>query len=285
MSTPQCWRRRRRTVLLGLLLAYAALMTFGGCADRLLLFPSRQPIDAGRAQRHTIEHGERRLEIWTARSRAAADREPEAFVLEFCGNATRAEDITQYVADRWSRFPVEVWVMNYPGYGGSEGGAKLSLIAAAAMRTYDELAERANGRPIFLAGNSLGTVPALYVAARRSSAGLVLQNPPPLRRLILARHGWWNLWLLAGPVALQVPGELNSLANAPRVTSPAVFLLAEQDEVVPLKYQKLVADAYTGSKRLIPLSGAGHNDSVTGDADAQLQSELDWLWERRGGAR
>jgi pimeloyl-ACP methyl ester carboxylesterase len=173
--------------------------------------------------------------------------------------------------------------MNYPGYGGSEGGAKLSLIAPAAMRTYDDLAKRANGRPIFLAGNSMGSVPALYVAARRPSAGLVLQNPPPLRRLILARQGWWNLWLLAGPVALQVPGELNSLANAPRVTSPAVFLLAEQDDVVPLKYQKLVADAYAGPKRLIPLTGAGHNDSVTGDADSQLQLALDWLWERRGG--
>jgi pimeloyl-ACP methyl ester carboxylesterase len=283
MSPRTRWNRRHKVVL-ALLLAYATLMTFGGCADRLLLFPSTKPIDPGRAQRFTINDDGRRLEIFKARSpAAAADVEPQAFVLEFCGNATRAEQITQYVADRWSRFPVEVWVMNYPGYGGSEGGAKLSLIAPAATAAYEELAKRAGDRPIFLAGNSLGSVPALYLAARRPAAGLILQNPPPLQRIILSRYGWWNLWLLAGPVALQVPSELNSLSNAPRVNSPAVFLLAEHDELVPPKYQNLVAAAYAGPKRSITLTGAGHNDSVTGEADAQLQAGLDWLWASRGG--
>src|SRR2546423_12528246 len=92
-------RRRRRVVLLALVLSYAAVMTFGGCANRLLLFPSTQPIDAGRAERHIVQVDDRPLEIWTARSPALADvKEPQAFVLEFCGNATRAEQITQFVA-------------------------------------------------------------------------------------------------------------------------------------------------------------------------------------------
>src|SRR5438067_724345 len=147
--------RRRRVVLLALLLAYAAVMTFGGCANRLLLFPSTQPIDAGRAERHVIQVDNRPLEIWTARSTALSpEYQPQAFVLEFCGNATRAEQITQFVADRWKNHPVEVWVMNYPGFGGSAGGARLSLIPSSATATYDALAKLANGRPIFLAGNS-----------------------------------------------------------------------------------------------------------------------------------
>jgi pimeloyl-ACP methyl ester carboxylesterase len=271
--------RRRRRVLLVLLIAYATVMTFGGCADRLILIPSKNAIDAGRAQQLTITNEGRALEIWAAHSAAAGEPEPEAFVLEFCGNATRAEQITQYVADRWSRFPVEVWVMNYPGYGGSDGAAKLSLIAPAAMAAYDELAKRANGRPIFLAGNSLGTAPALHVAANRPVAGLILQNPPPLRQLILGRHGWWNLWLVAGPVALQVPAELNSIDNARRASAPAVFLLADGDEFVPPAYQKRVADAYAGQNVVISLRGAGHNDSVMGDAETQLQAQLDWLWK------
>jgi hypothetical protein len=278
MCTRNAWSRRHKVGLV-LLLAYAAVMTFGGCANRFVLHPSRNPIDAGRAQRLVVPHDGNDLEVWTARSPALAEgAEPEAFVLEFCGNATRAEDIAQYVADRWARFPVQVWVMNYPGYGASEGGAKLSAIAPAAMTTYDELAKRSDGRPIFLTGNSLGSVPALYLAARRPAAGLILQNPPPLRRLIVGRYGWWNLWLLAGPVALQVPAELNSLDNAARVTAPAVFILADSDSVVPLKYQKLVAGAYGGPTRKITLTGAGHNDSVKGDAETRLQTELDWLW-------
>ena len=87
-------------------------------------------------------------------------------------------------------------------------------------------ARRAQGKRIFVTGRSLGTAAALYVAAHRPVAGLVLQNPPPLQSLILRRHGWWNLWLLAGPIAMQVPADLNSLRNAPKVTAPAVFVLA-----------------------------------------------------------
>ena len=50
-----------------------------------------------------------------------------------------------------------------------------------------------------------------HVAANRPVAAIVLQNPPPLRQLILGHYGWWNLWLIATPVALGVPSELDSL--------------------------------------------------------------------------
>jgi uncharacterized protein len=276
-------RRRRflfRAVLL-LVPLYALLVTFGGCADRMLLHPSRHAIDAGNAVRLTVAHNGRQVEIWSARSSALADgAEPRAYVLEFCGNATRAEEIAQFVAQRWRKHPVEVWVMNYPGFGGSEGRAELKTIAPSAMAAYDELALRAGGRPIFVEANSMGTVPALHVAANRPVAGLVLQNPPPLRRLILGRYGWWNLWLAAGPIALQVPGNLDSLASARRVRAPAVFLVGERDSLVPPKYQQLVIDAYAGPKEVIHMRDTTHWQPVTGQAEAQLADEIDRLWEQ-----
>ena len=281
-------RRRRRFIRIAvtLLMLYALVMTFGGCADTLILHPPRGHIDAGRAQRMMVKSNGRDVEVWTARSPAvAADGDVEAYVLEFCGNATRAEQITQYVADRWHRFPVEVWVMNYPGYGGSQGGAKLHDIPPAAMAVYDELRKRAGDAPIFVCGNSLGTTCALYIAANRPVGGLILQNPPPLRRLLLSHYGWWNLWLAAGPVALQVPSELNAMTTAPRATAPAVFMSATNDEVVPIKYHRIVYDTYKGDKRLIILSGATHGSSISGDAEGQLQEGMDWLWQAKLPAR
>jgi uncharacterized protein len=275
-------RRRLTRIALTLLMLYGLVMTFGGCADTLILHPPRGHIDAGRAQRMTVKSQGRDVEIWTARSPAAAtDGDVEAYVLEFCGNATRAEQITQYVADRWHRFPVEVWVMNYPGYGGSGGGAKLHDIPPAALATYDALRKQAGDAPIFVCGNSLGTTSALYIAANRPAAGLILQNPPPLRRLLMQNYGWWNLWLAAGPVALQVPAQLNATTTAPHCTAPAVFLCADGDEIVPPKYQRLVYDAYKGEKRLIQLPGATHGSSVKGDAEEKLQQGISWLWEKR----
>ena len=109
---------------------------------------------------------------------------------------------------------------------------------------------------------------------------MILQNPPPLRRLLVGQYGWWNLWLAALPVAMQVPAELNATSTAPRVNAPAVFLLADHDEIVPPKYQRIVLDAYAGEKRVIDLSGATHNASIQGDAETQLQGGMDWLWEK-----
>ena len=52
------------------------------------------------------------------------------------------------------------------------------------------MAKSAQGRPIILAGNSLGGAVALYVASKRPAAAMILQNPPPLQRMILQKYGW-----------------------------------------------------------------------------------------------
>jgi pimeloyl-ACP methyl ester carboxylesterase len=255
-------------------------MTFGGCADTFLLHPQQGAIDAGPGVRRDFSLDGRNVQVWTARSPALeVAEEPLGYVLEFTGNGTRAEQIAQFVADRWKKHPIEAWVMNYPGYGGSAGGARLALIPPTSLATYDQLAKIAHGRPIFLEANSLGTTAALFVAAHRPAAGLVLQNPPPLQNLLLDHYGWWNLWLVAGPVALQVPSDLNSLRNAPLVTAPAIFLTADNDEIVPPAYHKKVIDAYAGEKRVIDMGAVGHNDSVTGDSETKLLEDIDWLWQ------
>jgi hypothetical protein len=262
------------------LIASLLLVGLGvGCADSFLLHPSRAPADAGRARPVMIDVDGRKVEVFTARSPAAMGREPEGFVLEFCGNATRAEHIAQFVADRWRDHPVEVWVMNYPGFGKSEGAARLASIPRAALATYDALKRRAGERPIFLAGNSMGATPALYVASKRPCAGLILQNVPPLRRLIVARHGWWNLWLVAVPVALQVPVELNALDTAPRVTAPAVLIIGERDTLVPPAYQRLVVGAYAGPAHVIAVPEIGHFHALPQDVERELSNAIDRLWE------
>jgi pimeloyl-ACP methyl ester carboxylesterase len=260
------------------------MMTIGGCADTLILHPPG-PMDAGPAEREVIQAAGKSIELWTALSPSAQAGNAQMFVLEFCGNATRAEQIAPYVAMRWGSWPVEVWVMNYPGYGGSDGPAKLSAIAPAALAAFDSLKTRAGDRPIFLEANSLGTTAALYVASQRSVAGLVLQDPPPLRSLIVRRYGWWNLWLIAAPVAMQIPAELDGPSTAAKVKAPAVFLLADQDEVVPPEYHRMVLDAYAGPKRIVTMRGAGHNDSVTGQAETELQDALTWLMSHRAAPR
>lgn len=271
---PRPWR------LIAIGVVYFAVIFFGRLPDHLILFPTRAPIDAGGAIRKTIPFQNGEVEIWTAASKLARQKGgADIYVLRLYGNADRAERWLTAEAEEWNDRAVEIWGMNYPGFGGSTGPARLSRIGPAALAAFDELKRNAADRPILVYGASIGATAALHVAASRPAgiAGVILHNPPPLRQMILRRFGWWNLWLLAGPVALQIPPDLDAVSNAKAIHGPAIFLLAERDEVVPPRYHRLVVDAYAGEKRVIPLPGAYHNDPIEGAALTDFHRALDWL--------
>ena len=280
-------------------------MIFAHLQDRLILFPTRSPIDAGGAVRKTIPFEDGELEIWTAQSRRAQQqRHADVFILRFYGNADRADRWAAMEAEMWNDRAVEIWGMNYPGFGGSTGPARLSRIGPAALAAFDELQRQATSQravasavpsgwssnpahataPIVLFGTSIGATAALDVAVSHPTeiTGVILHNPVPLREIILRQFGWWNLWLLAGPVALQIPRDLDSIANARASRAPAIFLLAEQDEIVAPRFQRLVVQAYDGEKRVIELRGAHHNDPIEGTALTDLNDALGWLLANPG---
>jgi pimeloyl-ACP methyl ester carboxylesterase len=272
--------RLRRTILLVVLLVLGAVAAGGvGCADRLILPPVPPASPGDGSPRMMIPRGDGRvLESYRARSPGARDAEPRAFVLRFSGDANTA---AQWTADRWRDRPVEAWVVNYPGYGGSSGPRTLRELADAALVAHDEMRSAAGDRPIVVEGFSLGTVPALHVAAKRPVAGVIVQNPPPLRQVVLRHHGWWNLWLLAGPVALSLPKDVDSIANARRCRAPAAFIVAEKDDVVPPALQREIHDAYAGPKRLISQRGAGHADPLDEKTMSEVQAAMDWMLPTR----
>src|SRR5881392_732741 len=269
---------RKTRIVLAIVAAYLILILFGHLPDHLILFPTKAPIDAGEAARKMVPFQNGELEVWTAKSyRAKQQAGADIYVLRFYGNADRADRWVAAEAEEWNGRAVEIWGMNYPGFGRSTGPARLSRIGPAAVTAFDELKGHADGRPIVLYGASLGSAAALHVARQRPVAGLILHNPLPLRQMILRRFGWWNLWLLAGPIALQIPRDLDSIANARASRAPAIFLLAERDEVVAPRFHQLVAQAYAREKRIIALHGAHHNDPIEGTALADLNHALDWL--------
>jgi uncharacterized protein len=261
---------------------YVVVIAFAPLPDRLILFPTTYRIDPGSAAQKLIPFQNGNLEIWTARSALAHQSgQSEIFILRFYGNADRADRWVAAEAGMWNERAVEVWGVNYPGFGGSTGPARLARLGPAALTAFDELRKVAGDRPIIVFGASLGTTTALHIAANRKIAGLILHNPPALRQIILRQFGWWNLWLFAGPMAQKIPSDLDSTANARASHVPAIFLLAEKDEVVAPRFQRLVVDAYAGEKRIIPLAGAGHNDPIEGTAIADFHRALDWLLPRK----
>ncbi len=221
------WLKRR---LLILAILEVILFCFSGwLASKLILFPSTEAQRIGQAERRLIPYSGGQLECVIARSPGCGQRPPQAIVVSFPGNAARTEWSAESDAMRRGNLPVELWAVNHPGFGQSTGPAWLSRLAPAALAAYDAAAAANPGKPIILEGASLGCTMALHAAAERRPAGLFLRTPPPLRQLILQHHGWWNVWLLATPIATAVPAELSALRTAPRIHAPAVFLLIDND--------------------------------------------------------
>jgi len=254
-------------------------MFYRGCANWAILHPNARPISVRIAEQKLIPVSVGgKVEVWRARTLACRGREPEAYVLRFCGNGERAEYALQNELIRWSPRPVEIWAENHPGYGGSTTHCNLENLAPAALAAFDDLKQHSNGKPIFLAGHSLGTTELLYVSAHRAIAGAIIHDPPPLRELIVGRWGWWNLWVLAYGVAREIPPNLDSMANAKQTKAPAVFVTGECAGVIPPRFQRMVYDAYAGPKRRVIQKGCGHNDPIEGEAETELQLGIEWLW-------
>lgn len=270
--------------------AYLLIMFPLGCgkalADRLMLFPSTAPLEAFGAAERFVETHVGRMQIWVARGGWEGEPEPETFVLRLEGNGGRAEFSAVPVAERWGERPTEVWAMNHPGFGGSEGPAALDRLIPAALAVLDALVAEARGRPVFIDADSMGSAIGLYLAAERPEAvrGLILKNPPPLRQLVMGRFGWWNLWLAAWPVSLAVPAEMDAISNARRCRMPVVVISARLDSLVPVAYQNRIVEALAGPLQRVWFDGAEHNTPIDEATDRRIVAAVAWLRSQASAA-
>ena len=106
---------------------------------------------------------------------SAAARHPA--LMYFHGNAELIDD-NELRAREWARRGFVVMLPEYRGYGRSAGEPSQSAIVADAVRFYDLLAARADVDParVYLHGRSLGGGVAAQVAAKRPTAGIVLES-------------------------------------------------------------------------------------------------------------
>ncbi len=244
--------------------------------DRLALYPSTQALREGSTERKILPSG---LEVWIHRRAALIGTNDirHFSIIHFIGNASRAEVETPGI-NIMQLFPddieLEVWSVNYPGYGGSPGEATFASFAPSALEVYDHLAKTTEDSNILISGTSIGSLAALYLASERPVNALILRNPVPLKELILENYGWWNLWLFAGPVSLQIPPQLNTIRNAAKTHIPALFLTSQNDSLIPTHLQQKIIDNYKGPYQHIFIEGIDHNDYIPIKAFPKIQDAL-----------
>lgn len=267
-------RRSRHIKTFAFSILLPLLITTSGCVSKLVLHSTTSPPRPTTPTHRYIPGEQGKIEVFIRPPRKNPTCEPRYSFLEFGGNAGRADYGTSLPAAFLDHFCAETWSVNYPGFGSSQGEAKLRHIAPAARTAYDALGEHAKNRPIIAYGFSLGASPALHLSAHRPVRAVIVKNPAPVARMILTRYGWWNLWLAAMPVAAAVPWSLNTRRNASRSKAPALFLTAERDEVVRPFLQRRIYRAYDGPKHRIIMKNARHNDGISRETGQKM---IDWF--------
>lgn len=103
--------------------------------------------------------------------------QPRRALLFFYGNAGSV--LTSSWSLHWlaAALSAEVWALDYRGYGFSDGAPSIDRFADDSLALYDAAHAATGGRPLWVAGQSMGSMAALHVAAHRDVAAAVLFAP------------------------------------------------------------------------------------------------------------
>jgi len=204
-------------------------------------------------QPRSNEHGITLMTLQVGAEKVMVSTRPQdgpGAVLYFGGNA---EDVSQDMPDMVTAFPAHaIYLMHYPGYGGSSGSPSQKAIFAGALALFDHV--HVDHPNLVVIGRSLGSGVAVWIASQRPVARVVLVTPydslgdaaAPLYPFLPVR------WLLRD--------KYESWRYAPQVTAPTRIVIAGDDEVIPRSSSDRLRTRFKdGIASSVVLPGVGHN--------------------------
>ena len=175
-------------------------------------------------------------------------------LLYFHGNAGNAADRLERARALHDRFGLDIFLVDWRGYGRSEGSPSEEGLQRDGRAVYRTAIE-AGFHPdqIVLFGESLGGAVAIELGAKWACAGVVLETPFLSARALARVHYPWV------PLSL-VQDRWNNEARVADIPVPKLFLLAERDEVAPASQGRRLFETARGVRELLVVPGAHHND-------------------------
>jgi pimeloyl-ACP methyl ester carboxylesterase len=144
-----------------------------------------------------------------------------------------------------------VLLVEYPGYGRSEGSPSQQSISEAFVSAYDVLVARKDVDPtrIILFGRSLGGAAVCRLAAERPSAALILMSTFSSARSFAAKY-WVPGFLVRDP--------FDNLAVVKTYPAPVLVIHGKHDDIIPQSHG--VALYQTAPQAKMIIYDSGHND-------------------------
>ena len=184
-------------------------------------------------------------------------------VVLFHGNGEIASDYDG-IWPLYEQIGVSLLIMDYRGYGKSDGTPTCSALLDDSMAIYKSLPYVLSKHGLdkcrlFIMGRSLGSAAAIEIASHADNeiAGLIIESGFASSLRLIER-------LSGGSLSPQMREEASGFDNESkmeRISIPTLIIHGEQDMIIPFSngeilFQKCKSD----KKQFVPIAGAGHND-------------------------
>ena len=165
------------------------------------------------------------------------------------GNAEDLGD-DKYWLDSLRHAGFTVFAYDYEGYGTSEGKPSEKAFYEDVAAAYEFLAVDLKTPPdkIIIFGRSVGSGPATYIAAKRPSAGVILQSPFVSAFRVLTR------------VPLLPFDKFPNYKYIPHIHSPILIMHSHADSVIPFWHGQKLFDLANPPRHSFWAINADHND-------------------------
>ncbi|MCW8820928.1 MAG: alpha/beta hydrolase [Sulfurovum sp.] len=177
-------------------------------------------------------------------------------ILYFGGNAESVAFSAPEIAEQFSTFTV--YLMNYRGYGGSTGKASERALYSDALSLYD--LAHSKHTEIAIAGRSLGTGIATYVASQRNVSKLALITP--YDSVLAVAQGRYPIF----PISFLLHDKYDSVSRIKDIKAKTMIVIAQNDNVITRERTQHLIDAFeTDQLQVMTIKNRGHID-ISSDA-------------------
>lgn len=165
-----------------------------------------------------------------------------------------------------------VLIIDYPGYGKSEGSPTEQGCYEAADAAYIWLNEEKQVPPkkILLYGASLGGGVVTDLATRKDHRALVLVKTFTSLPGVADDIYWW----LPVPKRMLMRNQFDSMSKIASCRRPVFIAHGTADRLIPHHHGEKLAQAAREPKRFLSIAGADHNDSLSEEFFTSLKEFL-----------
>lgn len=201
------------------------------------------------------------------------------WLLYFHGNGEVAPDY-DYIYKMYHNSKLNLVVADYRGYGKSSGVPTFENLVKDAHQIFpqvkEELARRGYNPDLWVMGRSLGSMPALDLAALRQGEirGLIIESGFASAVRLVKR------WGLPADLDKLLPLEEQCLDMIGSIHLPALVMHGERDSLVAVEEGRLLFDTLgSKEKRWLPIAEADHNDIMLVDSKRYFEAIRDMVYD------